>query len=86
MARKSPAKLREQQQRRNIARERERHRMAHYGEPQERRCECGKVAASSEKEAIALALHYFVRKGGETPRRVYECDVVPGTWHWTRRP
>jgi hypothetical protein len=87
MSRKSPAKLREAQARRNVGRERDRHRREHWGEPTETYCACGKVSARSEKEAIALALHYFARKGGEAPRRAYPCnhqDALPSVWHWTR--
>jgi len=83
MSRKSPAKLRQAQARRNVGRDRQRRREEHLGEINETYCVCGKVACESEKAATALALHYFARKGGRAPQRVYECGVMPGIFHWT---
>lgn len=48
-------------------------------------CKCGKVRGYSEREAWQLAEQAMIdHPGGQPARRVYECDVEPGIYHWTR--
>lgn len=50
-------------------------------------CPCGKMSGRTEQEAWDIAMGiYHSRPDGDMPQRVYECNVTPGAYHWTRRP
>lgn len=46
---------------------------------------CTKIRCFSEQEAWDVAYSIYHTRGGEPPKRVYECEDAPGVWHWTRR-
>lgn len=63
-----------------------RHRRIQYEHTSGLHCRCGKVRGYSEREAWQLAEQAMIdHPEGEPARRVYECDVERGIWHWTRR-
>lgn len=61
------------------------HRRIRYEHVSGLHCRCGKVRGYSQREAWQLAEQAMIdHPNGEPARRVYECDVEPGIWHWTR--
>lgn len=54
-------------------------RIPHCPEP------CGKMMSPSRADAVRLYNDIAGRRRDSEPVRFYECDVILGAWHWTRK-